>query len=121
MTAAFTHARWSAPAAAVPPPANLRQPCRFLLATGLMRAVIFIAAEDFLTETIQALDHGALTVQMPGDFDDAMQRVQQVGAARIYLVNSGQSFRLEAEDDHVPDSGGLRWDVPDWIVVPAGT
>ena len=37
----------------------------------------------------QALEHGALTLQIAGDFDDAMARVQQVARQLgMYLVNS---------------------------------
>ncbi len=70
----------------------------------------------------RALDHGALTVQIAGDFDDAMQRVQQVARRLgIYLVNSVNPFRLEGQKTimfRVLEA--LRWEVPDWIVVPGG-
>src|SRR5208283_3441267 len=70
----------------------------------------------------QALDHGALTVQIAGDFDDAMQRVQQISRKLgIYLVNSVNPFRLEGQKTIVWDLlQELNWDPPDWIVVPAG-
>src|SRR5262249_15416889 len=62
----------------------------FCSATGLMRAVIFIGSGKIsYGKLAQALDHGALTVQIAGDFDDAMERVQQVARRLgIYLVNS---------------------------------
>jgi threonine synthase len=70
----------------------------------------------------QALDHGALTVQITGDFDDALQRVQQVSRRLgIYLVNSINPFRLEGQKTimyRVLEA--LRWQPPDWIVVPGG-
>src|SRR5262249_3303715 len=70
----------------------------------------------------QALDHGALTLQFAGDFDDAMQRVQQVARRLgIYLVNSINPFRLEGQKTimyRVLEA--LRWEVPDWVVVPGG-
>src|SRR4029453_3548023 len=61
----------------------------FCSATGLMRAIIFIGSGKIsYGKLAQALDHGALTVQIAGDFDDAMQRVQQVARKLgIYLVN----------------------------------
>src|SRR5439155_16665253 len=70
----------------------------------------------------QALDHGALTVQIAGDFDDAMQRVQQVAQRLgIYLVNSINPFRLEGQKTiMLRVLEALRWEVPDWIVVPGG-
>jgi len=61
-------------------------------------------------------------VQIAGDFDDAMQRVQQVAQKLgIYLVNSVNPFRLEGQKTimfRVLEA--LRWEVPDWIVVPGG-
>ena len=53
-----------------------------------MRAIIFIGTGKIsYGKLAQALDHGALTVQIAGDFDDAMTRVQQVAKKLgIYLV-----------------------------------
>ncbi len=70
----------------------------------------------------QALEYGALTVQIAGDFDDAMARVQEVSKELgIYLVNSINPFRLEGQKTimfRVLEA--LQWEVPDWIVVPGG-
>jgi threonine synthase len=70
----------------------------------------------------QALDYGCKTLQLLGDFDDAMQQVQDVCRhEKIYLCNSLNPFRLEGQKTiifRVLES--LRWDVPDWIVVPGG-
>src|SRR5262249_41457662 len=69
-----------------------------------------------------ALDHGALTIQIVGDFDDAMQRVRQVAdQLGMYLMNSVNPFRLEGQKTIVfRILEGLGWEVPDWIVVPGG-
>src|SRR5439155_26598011 len=95
----------------------------FCAATGLMRAIVFIGSGKIAYGKLaQALDHGALTVQIAGDFDDAMQRVQQV-ARRLgmYVVNSVNPFRLEGQKTIVLRVlEGLRWEVPDWIIVPGG-
>jgi threonine synthase len=125
MTAAFTHARMvgarkAACASTGNTSASLAVYCS---ATGLMRAVIFIGSGKIsYGKLAQALDHGALTVQIAGDFDDAMQRVQQVAKRLgIYLVNSINPFRLEGQKTimfRVLEA--LRWEVPDWIVVPGG-
>jgi threonine synthase len=125
MSAAFTHAqmvgaRRAACASTGNTSASLAVYCS---ATGLMRAVIFIGSGKIsYGKLAQALDHGALTVQIAGDFDDAMQRVQQVARKLgIYLVNSINPFRLEGQKTimfRVLEA--LRWEVPDWIVVPGG-
>ncbi len=88
-----------------------------------MQAVIFIGSGKISYGKLsQALDYGALTIQIAGDFDDAMQRVQQVSTKLgIYLVNSVNPFRLEGQKTimfRVLEA--LRWQVPDWIVVPGG-
>lgn len=125
MSAAFTHAqivgaRRAACASTGNTSASLAVYCS---ATGLMRAIIFIGSGKIsYGKLAQALDHGALTVQIAGDFDDAMQRVQQVARKLgIYLVNSINPFRLEGQKTimyRVLEA--LRWEVPDWIVVPGG-
>jgi threonine synthase len=125
MTAAFTHARLvGARRAACASTGNTSASLAvFCSATALMRAIIFIGSGKIsYGKLAQALDHGALTVQIAGDFDDAMQRVQQVASKLgIYLVNSINPFRLEGQKTimyRVLEA--LRWEVPDWVVVPGG-
>jgi threonine synthase len=125
MTAAFTHARIvGARRAACASTGNTSASLAvFCSVTGLMRAVIFIGSGKIsYGKLAQALDHGALTMQIAGDFDDAMQRVQQVARKLgIYLVNSINPFRLEGQKTimyRVLEA--LRWEPPDWIVVPGG-
>jgi threonine synthase len=125
MTAAFTHARMiGARRAACASTGNTSASLAvFCSATSLMKAVIFIGSGKIsYGKLAQALDHGALTVQIAGDFDDAMQRVQQVARRLgIYLVNSLNPFRLEGQKAimfRVLEA--LRWEPPDWIIVPGG-
>jgi threonine synthase len=125
MTAAFTHARIvgarrAACASTGNTSASLAVYCS---ASSLMRAIIFIGSGKIsYGKLAQALDHGALTIQIAGDFDDALHRVQQVaGKLGIYLVNSINPFRLEGQKTimfRVLES--LGWEIPDWIVVPGG-
>src|SRR5258708_32388906 len=126
MTAAFPHAgmvgaRRAACASTGNTSASLAVFCS---ATGLMRAIVFIGSGKIsYGKLAQALDHGALTVQIAGDFDDAMARVQQVARRLgIYLVNSINPFRLEGQKTimyRVLEA--LRWEPPDWVVGPGGT
>ena len=88
-----------------------------------MKAVIFIGDGKIAYGKLsQALDYGAQTLQIHGDFDDAMARVKEVSKELgIYLVNSVNPFRLEGQKTimfRVLEA--LRWNVPDWIVVPGG-
>ena len=125
MTAAFTHARMTgARRAACASTGNTSASLAvFCSASGLMKAIVFIGSGKIsYGKLAQALDHGALTVQIAGDFDDAMHRVQQVARKLgIYLVNSVNPFRLEGQKTimyRVLEA--LRWEAPDWIVVPGG-
>ena len=125
MTAAFTHAhtigaRRAACASTGNTSASLALYCGV---SRLMQAVIFIGSGKISYGKLsQALDYGALTIQIAGDFDDAMHRVQQVSEKQgIYLVNSINPFRLEGQKTimfRVLEA--LQWGVPDWIVVPGG-
>jgi len=89
----------------------------------LMRAVIFIGSGKIAYGKLaQALDHGALTVQIAGDFDDALARVREVSSQTgIYLVNSVNPFRLEGQKTIMYRIlEAMNWEVPEWIVVPGG-
>ncbi|MFC1597422.1 threonine synthase, partial [Planctomycetota bacterium] len=125
MSAAFTHARLvGAERAACASTGNTSASLAiYCSVTKLMRAVIFVGTGKIAYGKLsQALDFGALTVQISGDFDDAMARVKEVSQKLgIYLVNSVNPFRLEGQKTimyRVLEA--LRWDVPDWIVVPGG-
>jgi threonine synthase len=125
MSAAFTHARMTgATRAACASTGNTSASLALYSAvTRLMRALIFVGSGKISYGKLsQALDYGALTMQIAGDFDDAMARVQEVSKELgIYLVNSVNPFRLEGQKAimyRVLEA--LRWEVPDWIVVPGG-
>jgi threonine synthase len=125
MTAAFTHAhmigaRRAACASTGNTSASLALYCGV---SKLMQAIIFIGSGKISYGKLsQALDYGALTLQIAGDFDDAMHRVSQVSKQEgIYLVNSVNPFRLEGQKAIMfRVLEGLKWQVPDWIVVPGG-
>ena len=125
MSAAFTHARTiGAERAACASTGNTSAALAlYSSVTKLMKAVIFVGTGKIAYGKLsQALDYGALTVQIAGDFDDAMARVQEVSRELgIYLVNSVNPFRLEGQKTimfRVLEA--LRWNPPDWIVVPGG-
>jgi threonine synthase len=125
MSAAFTHARATgAKRAACASTGNTSASlAMYCSVTRLMKAVIFIGTGKISYGKLsQALDYGALTVQIAGDFDDAMVRVQEVCRdLGMYLVNSVNPFRLEGQKSimyRVLEA--LRWETPDWIVVPGG-
>ncbi|HQU46053.1 MAG TPA: threonine synthase [Pirellulales bacterium] len=125
MSAAFTHARMTgATRAACASTGNTSASLAlYSSVTKLMRALIFVGSGKISYGKLsQALDYGALTPEIAGDFDDAMARVQEVvERLGLYLVNSVNPFRLEGQKTimyRVLEA--LRWEVPDWIVVPGG-
>ena len=91
--------------------------------SGLFQCVVFVGSGKIAYGKLsQALDYGARTLQVQGDFDDALARVREVCEAHpIYLCNSVNPFRLEGQKTiMLRVLEGLRWQVPDWIVVPGG-
>ena len=125
MSAAFTHGKLvGAKQAACASTGNTSASLAIYSAvTKIMQAVIFIGSGKIAYGKLsQGLDYGAKTIQIQGDFDDAMRRVQEVSKELgIYLVNSLNPFRLEGQKTimfRVLEA--LRWEVPDWIVVPGG-
>lgn len=125
MTAATTHARIvGAKITACASTGNTSASLAiYASATGLFRCVVFIGSGKIAFGKLsQSLDYGAQTIQIDGDFDDALIRVREVcEAANIYLCNSVNPFRLEGQKTIMYRVlEGLNWEVPDWIVVPGG-
>lgn len=88
-----------------------------------MQAVVFIGDEKIAYGKLsQALDYGARTLQVAGDFDDCMRLVREAADnLGLYLMNSVNPFRLEGQKAIMYRVlEGLNWEVPDWIVVPGG-
>jgi threonine synthase len=86
-------------------------------------ALIFIPAGKIAAGKLaQALAYGAHTLQVQGDFDDAMTLVRRVcDEMGVYLLNSLNPFRLEGQKSIVLEIlQGFHWQPPDWIVLPAG-
>lgn len=125
MTAASTHARMvGAKMAACASTGNTSASLAIYASTAqLFRVVVFVGSGKIAFGKLsQALDYDAKTLQILGDFDDALERVREVAGERgIYLCNSVNPFRLEGQKTimyRVLES--LNWQVPDWIVVPGG-
>ncbi|MFV0445932.1 MAG: threonine synthase, partial [Planctomycetaceae bacterium] len=125
MTAASTHARMvGAKIAACASTGNTSASLAIYAGTtGLFNVIVFVGSGKIAYGKLsQALDYGAITLQIQGDFDDALKQVRDVcAAAGIYLCNSVNPFRLEGQKSIMYRVlEGLGWEVPDWIVVPGG-
>jgi threonine synthase len=88
-----------------------------------MRAIVFLPAGNVAGGKLaQSLAYGAETIQIAGDFDDAMRLVEQVcDELGIYLLNSLNPFRVEGQKAIGFELlQQLDWQAPDWLVLPAG-
>lgn len=89
-----------------------------------IRPVVFIPDGQIAYGKLsQSLDYGAQTIQIEGDFDVAMQLVQELSqdCEEIYLMNSINPFRLEGQKTVIIDIlDQLDWKVPDRVMVPGG-
>jgi threonine synthase len=125
MTAAVTHASMTGARLAVCASTGNTSASLAIFgsSTGTLRVVVFIGSGKVAHGKLaQALDFGATTLEILGDFDDAMRQVQAVcRQERFYLCNSLNPFRLEGQKTIIYRVlEALRWNVPDWIVVPGG-
>ncbi len=88
-----------------------------------MRGIVFLPAGNVAGGKLaQSLAYGATTIQINGDFDDAMRLDEQVcNESGIYLLNSLNPFRIEGQKAiGFEIMQQLGWQAPDWIVLPAG-
>lgn len=127
MTAAFTHAGMvGAKVCACASTGNTSASMAIYAAQRGMKAVIFIGEGKIAYGKLaQALDYGALTLQVAGDFDACLARVRHIAenvpSAGVYLMNSVNPFRLEGQKSVMYRVlEGLNWQVPDWVIVPGG-
>lgn len=127
MTAAFTHAGMiGAKVCACASTGNTSASMAVYAAQRGMKAVVFIGEGKIAYGKLaQALDYGALTLQVAGDFDACLERVRHIAesvpSAGVYLMNSVNPFRLEGQKSVMYRVlEGLGWRVPDWVIVPGG-
>jgi len=88
-----------------------------------MKAFVFIPSGQIaLGKLSQALDYGAVVMQIEGDFDDAMKLVREVAnESPLYLLNSVNPFRLEGQKTIAFEMMQQRgWQAPDRVIAPGG-
>jgi len=126
MTAAFTHARMvGAHKVACASTGNTSASLAMFASLAEMRGIVFIGSGKIsFGKLSQALDYGALTLQINGDFDDCLRRIREVALDKkngIYLMNSVNPFRLEGQKSimyRILEASD--WESPDWVIVPGG-
>jgi threonine synthase len=127
MTAAFTHAKMvGARKVACASTGNTSASLALFASLAQMQGIVFIGTGKIaLGKLSQALDYGAMTLQIHGDFDDCLRRIRQISSDMpelgIYLMNSVNPFRLEGQKSiMLRVLEALDWQSPDWIIVPGG-
>lgn len=124
MTAAFSHAMMvGATSCACASTGNTSASVALYAHSCGLKCTVFIGTGRIAFGKLsQAMDYGAQTIQIQGDFDDCMRQVQAVCTELgLYLLNSLNPFRLEGQKTIMYRIiEGLGWEVPDWIVVPGG-
>ncbi|MHC4477643.1 MAG: threonine synthase [Planctomycetota bacterium] len=124
MSAAFSHAMMvGAKSCACASTGNTSASMALYAHSCGLKATVFIGSGRIAFGKLsQAMDYGAQTIQIAGDFDDCMYQVQQVCTKLgLYLLNSLNPFRLEGQKAimfRIIEQ--LGWNTPDWIVVPGG-
>ena len=127
MTAAFTHARMvKAKKVACASTGNTSASLAMFASFAEMKGIVFIGSGKIsLGKLSQALDYGAMTLQINGDFDACLRRIRHIAVEMpeigIYLMNSVNPFRLEGQKSIMYRILEARdWEPPDWIIVPGG-
>jgi threonine synthase len=89
---------------------------------GLQALILFPEGKVAVGKVAQSLAYGAVSVQVRGDFDAALELVREAAdALPVYMLNSINPFRLEGQKSIIIEMLHQRgWHVPDWIVVPGG-
>lgn len=79
-------------------------------------------AQVAMGKLAQTLAYGARTLLVRGDFDDCLRLVREASERLdVYLANSINPFRIEGQKSVAFEIlQQLRWQPPDWIVLPAG-
>ncbi len=124
MTVGISHAVWTgARMVACASTGNTSASVASYAAAAGLPSVVFVPEGKISAAKLgQTVAYGAHIIQVRGDFDAAMRMVREAsGTHGIYLLNSLNPFRLEGQKSILFESlQQLRWQVPDWIVVPGG-
>ncbi|HUG15903.1 MAG TPA: threonine synthase [Thermomicrobiales bacterium] len=124
MTVGVSHAQWTgATMVACASTGNTSASVAAYAAAAGIPSVVFVPAGKISVAKLgQTIAYGTHIIQVRGDFDAAMHMVRDASRRYgIYLLNSLNPFRLEGQKSIVLEAlQQLRWQVPDWIVIPGG-
>jgi threonine synthase len=91
-------------------------------AAGLLPVIFLPHGNISFGKLAQALEYGALTLQVEANFDEILSLVRLVAEkAGVYLLNSINPFRIEGQKTMAIEMmDQLDWRAPDWVVMPGG-
>jgi threonine synthase len=89
---------------------------------GIPAIVLLPRGKVSTEQLIQPIANGALVLSLDTDFDGCMHIVQRLSEnPSVYLANSMNSLRIEGQKTVAFEMvHQLNWQVPDWIIIPAG-
>ncbi len=88
-----------------------------------LKSIVFIPEGKIAWGKLsQAMDYGALTIQLKTDFDGCVRMLTElVRRFPIYLLNSVNPYRLEGQKTPAFELlEQMEWQVPEHIIVPGG-
>ncbi len=91
-------------------------------AAGLQPLVFIPHGNISYGKLAQALEYGALTLQVEANFDQILKLIRVLSEKLgIYLLNSINPFRIEGQKTIMVELMDQRdWNSPDWVVLPGG-
>jgi len=91
-------------------------------AAGIPTVILLPRGKVSTGQLVQPIANGALVFSLDTDFDGCMHIVKELTSdPTIYLANSMNSLRIEGQKTvAIEIVQQFDWEVPDWIVIPAG-
>jgi threonine synthase len=94
----------------------------YAAAAGIRAVILLPRGKVSTAQLVQPIANGALVLALDTDFDGCMRIVQELTAdPTVYLANSMNSLRMEGQKTvGIEIVQQFNWEVPDWIIIPAG-
>lgn len=94
----------------------------YAAAAGIPAVILLPHGKISTAQLAQPISNGAYVFALDTDFDGCMRIVKELSEdPTIYLANSMNSLRIEGQKTvGIEIAQQFAWQVPDWIVIPAG-